>query len=90
MVRRFHISILLASPLWKWQSDGETAEAIRVLERCDSFLTRQSGSHKIYKNREGKRVTVPYHAGRTLHPRVLQSILKDADLTVGRFRELLK
>jgi predicted RNA binding protein YcfA (HicA-like mRNA interferase family) len=66
------------------------AEAIKVLERVGFLLVRQSGSHKIYKNREGKRVTVPYHTGRTLHPKVLQSILRDANLTVKRFRELLK
>jgi predicted RNA binding protein YcfA (HicA-like mRNA interferase family) len=49
------------------------AEAIKVLERAGFLLVRQSGSHKIYKNNEGKRVTVPYHTGRTLHPKVLQS-----------------
>jgi predicted RNA binding protein YcfA (HicA-like mRNA interferase family) len=66
------------------------AEAVRVLERVGFLLARQSGSHKIYKNKEGKRVTVPYHRGRTLHPKVLQSILRDANLTVEGFKELLK
>ncbi|MDI9391617.1 MAG: type II toxin-antitoxin system HicA family toxin [Synergistota bacterium] len=65
-------------------------EVIRVLERAGFFLARQSGSHKIYKNKEGRRVTLPHHAGRTLHPKVLQSILRDANLTVGEFRELLR
>jgi predicted RNA binding protein YcfA (HicA-like mRNA interferase family) len=65
------------------------AEAIKVLERAGFLLVRQSGSHKIYKNKEGKRVTVPYHAGRTLHPKVLQSILRDANLTVRSFKDLL-
>jgi predicted RNA binding protein YcfA (HicA-like mRNA interferase family) len=40
----------------------------------------QSGSHIIYKNSDGKRVTVPFHAGKILHPKVLESILPDADL----------
>ncbi len=66
------------------------AEAMKVLERSGFLLARQSGSHKIYKNKEGKRVTVPYHTGRILHPKVLQSILRDANLTVERFKELLK
>lgn len=64
-------------------------EAIRVLEKAGFFLARQSGSHKIYKNREGKRVTIPYHSGKILHPKVLNSILKDADLTVDKFKELM-
>jgi len=66
------------------------AEAIKVLERAGFLLVRQSGSHKIYKNNEGKRVTVPYHTARTLHPKVLQSILRDANLTVKSFKDLLK
>ncbi len=63
-------------------------EAIRVLEKAGFFLARQSGSHKIYKNTEGKGVTIPYHSGKILHPKVLNSILKDADLTVDKFKEL--
>ena len=66
------------------------AEAVKVLERTGFVLVRQSGSHKIYKNKEGKRATVPYHAGKTLHPKVLQSILRDANITVKKFKDLLK
>lgn len=57
-------------------------EIIVVLEKHGFVLVRQSGSHKIYKNADGKRVTVPFHAGEVLHPKVLKSILKDADLKV--------
>lgn len=66
------------------------AEVIRVLEREGFLLARQGGSHKIYKNQEGKRVTVPFHARKIIHPRVLKSILRDAGLTVERFQELLR
>jgi predicted RNA binding protein YcfA (HicA-like mRNA interferase family) len=65
-------------------------DAIKVLERAGFLFSRQSGSHKIYKNREGKRATVPYHSGKILHPKVLASILRDVDLTVEKFKELLK
>ena len=64
-------------------------EVIRVLERSGFVLVRQSGSHKIFKNPAGKRTTVPHHAGRVLHPKLLKSILRDADLTVKSFNELL-
>ena len=64
-------------------------KVIKVLERVGFVLVRQSGSHKIYKNREGKRVTVPFHSGKILHPKVLNSILKDAALTVDKFKELM-
>jgi len=58
------------------------AEAIRALEKARFSLARQSGKHKIYKNREGKRITVPHHVSKILHPMVLKSILQDADLTI--------
>lgn len=66
------------------------AEVIRALEKAGFSLARQSGSHKIYKNEEGKRVTVPYHSGKILHPKVLRSILRDADLTIERFKDSMK
>lgn len=65
-------------------------QAIRVLEKVGFFLSRQSGSHKIYKNSAGRRVTVPCHPGKTLHPKLLSSILRDADLTPERFKELIR
>jgi predicted RNA binding protein YcfA (HicA-like mRNA interferase family) len=48
------------------------------------------GSHKIYKNKEGVRITVPYHTGKTIHPKILKNILRDSDLTIEEFRELMK
>jgi predicted RNA binding protein YcfA (HicA-like mRNA interferase family) len=65
-------------------------QAIKVLERIGFVCVRQSGSHKIYKNAEGRRVTVPYHSEKILHPKVLRTILGDADLSVERFKELMK
>jgi len=65
------------------------AEVIRALEKVGFFLARQSGKHKIYKNREGRRVTVSYHSGKILHPKVLKSIMRDADLTIEEFKDLL-
>jgi len=64
-------------------------EIIRVSEKVDFALARQSGSHKIYKSSTGKRVTVPYHKGKVLHPKVLASILKDANLSREDFQKLL-
>ncbi len=65
-------------------------KVIKVLEHIGFFLVRQSGSHKIYKNAEGKRITVPFHSGKTLHPKLLRSVLRDADLTVDNFKELIR
>jgi predicted RNA binding protein YcfA (HicA-like mRNA interferase family) len=66
------------------------AEAIRVLEKSGFFLSRQSGSHKIFKNETGQRITIPFHAGEILHPKIVKSMLRDADISLERLKELLK
>jgi len=66
------------------------AEAIKALGKGGFYLARTSGGHRIYKNSAGKRVTVPFHAGKTLHPKILKSILNDTGWTVEEFKELLK
>jgi predicted RNA binding protein YcfA (HicA-like mRNA interferase family) len=43
----------------------------------------------IFKNAAGKRATVPFHAAKILHPKVLKSILRDADLSIEKLQELL-
>jgi predicted RNA binding protein YcfA (HicA-like mRNA interferase family) len=58
-------------------------DVMKVLERIGFSLARQSGSFMIYKNVEGKRVTIPYHSEKVLHPKLLQSILRDANLMIS-------
>jgi len=67
----------------------EAKDIIRVLEKKGFVLVRQSGSHKIYRNKEGKRMTIPFHSGKTLHPKVLKNIIKDAEISIDELKELL-
>jgi predicted RNA binding protein YcfA (HicA-like mRNA interferase family) len=64
-------------------------EICTILEKVGFSIARQSGSHIIYKNAEGKRATVPFHSAKILHPKVLKSILRDAGLTVEELSKLL-
>ncbi len=64
-------------------------QIISVLEKIGFSLARQSGSHMIYKNPAGKRVTVPFHASKILHPKVLKNILRDAQIAVEELDKLL-
>lgn len=64
-------------------------QIMAVLEKLGFLFSRQSGSHKIYKNSVGKRVTVPFHGDKILHPKVLKSILQDAGIDDKKLRELL-
>ncbi len=64
-------------------------QVIAVLEKAGFSLARQSGSHMIYKSAAGKRTTVPFHASKILHPKILKSILRDADLSIEKLIALL-
>ena len=55
-------------------------EILQLLEKRGFHQVRSSGSHIILKNDAGLRVTVPFHAGKILHPKLLKSILRDADI----------
>ena len=64
-------------------------EIIGVLEKKGFMLARQSGSHKIYKDAAGKRATVPFHAQKVLHPKLLRSIMRDAGIEPEELDTLL-
>jgi len=53
-------------------------------------VVAQKGSHAQLRHptRDG-RVTVPLHAGETIRPRLLSSILAQAGLTADELREVL-
>lgn len=55
-------------------------ELIKIIEADGWVLNRAKGSHYIYlhKNKKGS-VTIPFHKG-TIHPFVVNSVLKQAGL----------
>ena len=66
-------------------------QVIRVLERLGYQVVRQRGSHIRLRDEhdpEHLPVTVPDH--RSLKPGLLRQILRDANLTVDEFIDLLK
>ena len=68
-----------------------SADVIRALRRKGWFIDRIHGSHIYLKHPDysGMRVTVAAHAGETIKPKTLQSILKQAGLDTDEFIELL-
>jgi len=67
------------------------AEIIRALRRAGWYIHYQHGSHVYLKHSDypHMRITVPVHAGEIIKPKTLQSILKQAGLSVNEFQELL-
>ena len=64
-------------------------EVIKALEKRGFYRVRQRGSHVRLKNEDNLVVTVPIHKGKTLGRGLLRKILRDANLTVEEFIELL-
>jgi predicted RNA binding protein YcfA (HicA-like mRNA interferase family) len=59
-----------------------TADRIITLLKKRGFsCVRQSGSHKIFRNDAGVRVTVSDHAGKILHPKIVKQICRDAGIS---------
>ena len=54
-------------------------ECIRLLQENGFYFVRQSGSHAIFRNTEGKRVVVPIHS-KDIPKGTLHAILRDAGI----------
>ena len=63
-------------------------EVERVLRKLKFRSVRQSGSHIIFKDSSGKRITLPVHGGKTISPGVFSSILKDLDISEKDFWDM--
>jgi predicted RNA binding protein YcfA (HicA-like mRNA interferase family) len=65
-------------------------KVIRALKRAGYVEDRQKGGHLMLIHPETKaRTVVPVHPGRTIKEPLLRAILRDAQLAVDEFIELL-
>ena len=64
-------------------------EIIKALEKIGFQAVRQKGSHVRMKHEDSRIMTVPVHKGKTIGKGSLRKILRDAELTVEEFVELL-
>ena len=63
-------------------------EVVRVLEKLGFSRIRQSGSHAIFRHKDGRWATVPTHRGKDLERGLLRKILKDAGISVDEFEKM--
>ena len=65
-------------------------QLVRALKRAGFEEQRQRGSHlHLRRASDGRRVTVAVHHGRTVPVGTLRAVLRDADISVDEFHELL-
>ena len=53
-------------------------EAEKLLLKAGFEMIRSKGSHRIYM-KENRRIVVPFHTGRILHPKVVKQVLKSIE-----------
>jgi predicted RNA binding protein YcfA (HicA-like mRNA interferase family) len=59
------------------------------LEKAGFTLLRVKGSHHMLIGPAGRFAVVPVHAGKDVPPGTLRRIIRDADLSVAQFVDLL-
>lgn len=68
-------------------SDLPVRKVIRALESVGFSYVRTTGSHAVYRNRDGRVVVVPQHG--VVKRGTLASILRQAGLAPAEFLKLL-
>lgn len=63
----------------------KSSEVIAILNRLGFAEIRQRGSHKQFRNSDGRGTTVPFHSGRDISPILLRQIVKDIGLSIEEF-----
>lgn len=68
-------------------SDLPIRKVTRVIESLGFSYVRTKGSHAVYRHPDGRAVVIPQHG--TVKRGTLASILRQADIKPGEFRDLL-
>lgn len=64
-------------------------EIIAALKSAGFEVVRVKGSHHRLRHADGRVTTVPVHAGETIGPGLMASILRDVEITRAEFILLL-
>jgi predicted RNA binding protein YcfA (HicA-like mRNA interferase family) len=65
------------------------ARVVTALEKAGFVMVRTAGSHHIMAHPDGRRTSIPVHAGRVMRPGTLRNILRDVQLSVSDLERLL-
>ena len=66
-------------------------ELSKIVENFGFAYTHTTGSHMVYKHPDGRRTTIPHHAGEEIGPGLLNKIIKkDLGITREEFLSKIK
>jgi len=55
----------------------------KIIENLGFKFDHQTGSHLVYKHSDGRKTTIPHHAGEEIGPGLLNKIIKK-DIKISR------
>ncbi len=61
---------------------------VTIAEKVGFTKIRQTGSHARYIHSDGRKISIPMHAGENIHPGLLRKILRDLQITPEDFSKL--
>jgi predicted RNA binding protein YcfA (HicA-like mRNA interferase family) len=64
-------------------------QLIKALQKIGFDVARVKGSHHILIHTDGRRTVVPVHSGEDIGTGLLSQILRDCQITIDEFRDLL-
>jgi predicted RNA binding protein YcfA (HicA-like mRNA interferase family) len=67
----------------------DAAHLEKVLFHIGFERVRQKKSHIFYRHPDGRRTTIPHHGSRSLARPLLREILREIELTVDEYHEIL-
>ncbi len=62
----------------------------RILFKLGFYAVRQKGSHIFYRHPDGRYTTIPHHSGVDISRPLLRTTLKEINVSIEEFTELLK
>jgi len=62
----------------------------KLLIRLSFEKVRQKGSHAFYRHPDGRTTTLPHHKGRVLARPLIREILREIEVTVEQYNDLLE
>ena len=63
-----------------------SASMCRLLESIGFVIIRQKGSHRFFRNADGRSTIIPVHAG-DLDRSLIRKILKDIGLSIDEYND---
>lgn len=64
-------------------------QVLRALQRAGFIVRRTRGSHHLASHPDGRTTVIPIHTGETIGPGLLAKILRDCELSIEAFEDLL-